>query len=103
MYKIKNKILLSIHCNVSNGFLFVNSTTMSKFKAKNSEKKEKTYPLCLGYISKCFTVNKMNPPPPPSKTGLNGYVYDFFVDYDITDISNIINIGKYLMKKQKAK
>ena len=39
----------------------------------------------------------------PPKTGLNGYVYDFFVDYDIIDISNIINIRKYLMKKQKAK
>ena len=41
MHKIKNKILLSLHCNVSNGFLFVNSTTMSQFKAKNSEKKKK--------------------------------------------------------------
>ena len=64
MYKIKNKILLSLHCNVSNGFLFVNSTTMSQFKAKNSEKKQqKTYPLCLGYISKCFTVNNMKKTP----------------------------------------
>ena len=72
-------------------------------KQKILKKQNKTYPLCLGYISKCFTVNNMNTPPPPSKTGLNGYVYDFFVDYDITDISNIINIGKYLMKKQKAK
>ena len=93
--------MLSLHCNVSNSFLFVNSTTISQFKAKNSEKKTKTYPLCLGYISKCFTVNNMKKNPP--KTGLNGYVYDFFVDYDIIDISNIINIRKYLMKKQKAK
>ena len=33
------------------------------------------------------------------KTGLNGYVYDFLVDYIIIDTSNIINIHKYLMKK----
>ena len=29
------------------------------------------------------------------KTGLNGYVYDFNVDYNIIDISNIIDIHKY--------
>ena len=63
MYKIKNKILLSLHCNVSNSFLFVNSTTISQFKAKTSEKKAKTYPLCLGYISKCFAVNNMKKKP----------------------------------------
>ena len=30
------------------------------------------------------------------KTGFNGYVYDFSVDYDGTDIDDI---HKYLMKK----
>ena len=33
------------------------------------------------------------------KTELHGYIYDFFVDYNIIDISNIINIHKYLMEK----
>ena len=37
------------------------------------------------------------------KTGLNGYVYEFSVDYNIIDISNIINIHKYLMKKHDIK
>ena len=37
------------------------------------------------------------------KTGLNGYVYEFFVDYDIIDTSNIINIHKYLMRKHDKK
>ena len=32
------------------------------------------------------------------KTGLNGHVYEFSVDYTITDTSNIIYIHKYLMK-----
>ena len=30
--------------------------------------------------------------------GLNEYVYNFSVDYDIIETSNIIDIFKYLMK-----
>lgn len=33
------------------------------------------------------------------KNGLNGYVCNFSVDYDTIDISDIIDIHKYLMKK----
>ena len=33
------------------------------------------------------------------KTGFNGYVYDFSVDYDSTDADDIKDIHKYLMKK----
>ena len=36
------------------------------------------------------------------KTGFNGYVYDFSVDYDaidIKDVDGIKDIYKYLMKK----
>ena len=33
------------------------------------------------------------------KTGFNGYAYDFSVDYDATDVDDIIDIHKYLMKK----
>ena len=33
------------------------------------------------------------------KTGLNGYVCDFNVDYDSTDVDDIKDIHKYLMKK----
>ena len=49
--------------------------------------------MCLGNISKGFYVDNIK------KTGLNGYLYDFSVDYNIIDTSNIINIHKYLMKK----
>ena len=35
----------------------------------------KSYPLCLGNISKDFTANNMK------RTELYGYVYDFSVDY----------------------
>ena len=37
------------------------------------------------------------------KTGLDGSVYDFSVDYSIIDTSNIIDIHKYLMKKHDTK
>ena len=33
------------------------------------------------------------------KTGFNGYVYDFSVDYDATDVDDIVDIHNYLMKK----
>ena len=36
-------------------------------------------PLCLGNILKDWSPDNMK------KTGFNGYVYDFSVDYDATD------------------
>ena len=33
------------------------------------------------------------------KTGFNGYVYDFSVDYDAIAVDNILDIHKYLTKK----
>ena len=33
------------------------------------------------------------------RTGFNGYVYDFSVHYDATDVDDIKDIHKYLMKK----
>ena len=75
--------------------MFLSATIIYQFKAKNSEMKP--YPLCLGNISIDFTYNIVKKKK-KKKTGLNGYVYDFSVDYNI-DTNNIINIFKYLMKK----
>ena len=50
-------------------------------------------PLCLGNISKDWSTYNMK------KTGFNGYVYDFSVDYDAADVDDIKDIHKYLMKK----
>ena len=36
-------------------------------------------------------------------TGLNGHVCDFFCDYNTIDISDILNIHKYLIKKHGIK
>ena len=33
------------------------------------------------------------------KTGFNGYICDFSVDYNVIDADNIKDIHKYLMKK----
>ena len=36
------------------------------------------------------------------ETGLNGYVYDFSVDYDAIADDDILDIQKYLMKKNNV-
>ena len=51
------RFVLNLQCNGSNSFLFVNATKIYQFKAKNS--KIKDYALCLGNISKDFTINNM--------------------------------------------
>ena len=50
-------------------------------------------PLCLGNISKDFSVDNMK------RAGLNGYVYDFSVDYYSIAVVDILDIHKYLMEK----
>ena len=87
----KNKFCFSLHYNGANSYLFFNGTDIYKFKAKDSE--IVAAPLCLGNISKDWSVDNMK------KTGFNGYVYDFSVDYDATDVDDIKDIHKYLMKK----
>ena len=63
---------------------------MNEFKAKDSE--IVATPLCLGNISKDWSVDNM-------KSGLNGYVYDFSVDYDPIAADDVLDIHNYLMKK----
>ena len=50
-------------------------------------------PLCLGNIFKDWSIDHMK------RTGFTGYVYDFSVYYNATDVDDIKNIHKYLMKK----
>ena len=35
------------------------------------------------------------------KTGLNGYIFYFSVDFNATAVDNILDIHKYLMKKNE--
>ena len=87
----KKKFCLSLHYNGANSYLFVNVSEIYKFKAKDSE--IAACPLCLGNISKDWSADNMK------KTGFNGYVYDFRVDYGATDVDDIKDIQKYLMNK----
>ena len=87
----KEKFCLSLHYNLANSYLFVNGTETHKFKAKDSE--IVAAPLCLGNISKDWSVDSMG------RIGFNGYIYDFSVDYDSTAVDGILDIHNYLMKK----
>ena len=80
-----------MHYNRASSYLFVNGVEIIKFKAKDSN--IITNPLRLGNISKDWSVDNMK------DTRLNGYVYDFSVDYNATDVDDIKDIHKYSMKK----
>ena len=70
----KNKFCLSLDYNGANGYLFVNGTEIYKLKAKDS--KIVAIPLCLGNISKDWSVDIIK------RTGFTGYVYDFSIGHD---------------------
>ena len=65
--------------------LLVNGTKIYKFKTKDSEIVPS--PLCLGNISKDWSIDNTK------KTEFTGYVYDFSVDY-VTDVDDIKDIHK---------
>ena len=68
-----------------------NGTEIINFKAKNSQ--IVANPLRLGNISEdSFSVNM-------KKTGLNDSVFDFSLDYRGIAFKDILDIHKYLMKK----
>ena len=79
-----------MHYNTANSYLFVYGAKIHKFKAKASE--INAILLCLGNISKDLSVDNTK------KTGLNGNVYDFSVDYDANAIDDILNIHNYLIE-----
>ena len=90
---------MSLHYNGVDSYLFVNGTEIYKFKAKDSE--ILASPLCLGNISKDWSTDNM------TKTGLNGYVYEFDVDYSDFGAVNpdeaIPFVYNYLMAKYYIK
>ena len=91
----RKRFILSLHYNGSNSFLFVNATKIYHFKAKKSEIED--YTLCLGNISKDFTINDMK------QTELKGSVKFFSVDFNPIDTNNILDIHRYLMKGKQYK
>ena len=94
-FTVDNKIFcLSLHYNGDNSYLFVNGKEVTKFKAKNSELIK--YSMCLGGLSKDYNKNSRK------DTGLYGNIYDFSVDYSSITNDEILDIHKYLMKKNST-
>ena len=91
-FTVDNKIFcLSLHYNGDNSYLFVNGKQVINFKAKNSELIK--YPMCLGGLSKDYDTNSRK------DTELYGNAYDFSVDYSAITNDEILDIHKYLIKK----
>ena len=55
--QLQKRFVLNLHYNERNSFLFVNATKIYQSKTKQSEIKD--YTLCLGNISKDYTINNM--------------------------------------------
>ena len=77
----EKRFCLSLYYNGESSYLFINGKKIKvyivykiKFKAKDSE--IVASPLCLENISKDWSTDNMK------KTRLNGYVYEFNVDYN---------------------
>ena len=98
----ENKILvLSLHYNGDNSFLFVNGQKVTQLKAKDSVFNNARV-LTLGALtvpvySSC--PNNRLLPKNVNDTKLYGNVYDFSVDYRPISNENILKIRKYLIKK----
>ena len=94
LVKQNTKFCLSLHYNADNSYLFVNEKEIFKFKTDNKNVDFPTQ-FCLRSISNGTE---------PRKVSLNGNVYDFSVDYNSIDKSDIlINVRKYLMTKNNIK
>ena len=89
------KIVLSLQYNGSNSFLFVNATKIHQLKARDSEKKD--YTMCLGNISKDFTINNIK------KNRIKTKCKIFSVDFNPIDTNDILGIHKILIKKHNIK
>ena len=73
-------------------YSFVNDVEKYKLKSKDSE--INIAQLYLSRVSKDFSIGNIK------NTGLCRYVYAFSVDYDSSDVDDISDIRKCLMKKQ---
>ena len=89
-------IRLSLHYNANNSYLFVNGKEILKFKAGNKNINF-LIQFCLGSISNGFSANEAR------EVSLNRNVYEFSVDYNSIDKSDISNIHIYLMTKNNIK
>ena len=92
----EKKFCFSLHYNADSSYLFVNGKEIFKFKADNKNVNFPTQ-FCLGSISNGFSNTESR------QVSLNGNVYDFPVDYNSIDKSDILNIHRHLMTKNNTK
>ena len=87
---------MNLHYNADNSYLFVNEKELITFKAgyKNVNFSTRS---CLGSISDGFSATDSR------EVSLNRNVYDFSVDYNSIDKSDVLNIHKCLMTKNNIK
>ena len=88
----KKKFCFSLYYNGANSCLFVNGLEIYKFKAKGS--RIPSTPLCLGNISKDWSTDNIK-----KKNRISWLCLRFSLDYDSSDVDDIKDIPKYLMKK----
>ena len=86
------KLVLSLHYNGDDSYLFVNGKQELKFKAKTENLvKEK---LCIGNLSDKWSTSESE------RTGLYGNIFDFVVDYEaVIGVKAIYDMHRYLMIK----
>ena len=82
-----------LHYNGAFRYLF--EVEIYKFKANKSEINLSL--LFWGDVSKDLSADNMK------KTGLHGYVHDFLVDYGSIDVSDCLDIHRYMIKKHDIK
>ena len=90
--KAKTKFCLTLHYNADNRYLFINGKEIYKFKTSNKNNTF-SYQFCLRTISNEFITLDLG------EVSFAVNVYDFSVDYKSIDISDILNIHKFLMIK----
>ena len=94
--KVNTKFCFSLYYNAYNSYLLVNGKEIFTFKADIKNVNFSTQ-FCDGSISNGFSGTESR------EVSLNGNVYDFSVDWNSIDKSDILNIHKYLITKNNIK
>ena len=87
---------MSLHHNTDNSYLFFNGKEILKFKADNKNLNFRTQ-FCLESISNGFSATVS------TEVSSNGNTYDFSVDCNTIDNSDIIDTHRCFMRKNNVK
>ena len=85
---------MKLYCNHDNSYLFVNRKEIFNF---TTDDKNINFLTLMDFISNGFDATES------VKVSFKGNVYDFIVNDNAIDKSDILNIHKYLMVKSNIK